>query len=31
MERSPSDVKLLAACWVGDEKTVTDLLAGSRA
>ena len=26
MERSPSDVKLLAACWVGDEKAVTDLL-----
>jgi ankyrin repeat protein len=26
MERSPSDVKLLAACWQGDEATVTSLL-----
>ena len=27
MERSPSDVKLLAACWSGDEATVDALLA----
>lgn len=26
MERSPSDVKLLAACWSGDEKAVKDAL-----
>ncbi|HXI84608.1 MAG TPA: ankyrin repeat domain-containing protein [Verrucomicrobiae bacterium] len=27
MERSPVDVKLLAACWLGDESTVKSLLA----
>ena len=27
MERSPSDLKLLAACWVGDENAVKSLLA----
>jgi ankyrin repeat protein len=27
IERSPADVRLLAACWMGEETTVTELLA----
>jgi ankyrin repeat protein len=28
IERSPADVRLLAACWMGEEATVAELLAG---
>ncbi len=27
MERSPGDIKLITACWLGDEATITSLLA----
>jgi len=29
MDRSPADVKLIAACWAGDEVTVNSLVAGN--